>query len=163
MSEDEEQFSMVLEAPDGEPMVTYCGKDLAVIYDALRFARDNFLDENGLQFSNEEIAILQNVIDTIAEWAGPKAAKIMVIEGRLFEAGVARDDYFLDETQLVPWLNTFMPSTQDERRVRITVEILPTDLRRRAATPKKRPLFQLPAVSPRGGPPRTWEGSYATN
>lgn len=39
--------------------------EVEIIYDALRFARDEFTDENGLQWSNEEYARLQGVIDRL--------------------------------------------------------------------------------------------------
>jgi hypothetical protein len=48
-------------------LATFRGDKLTLICDALRFARDNFLDENGLQFSLEENATLQEVIDVLEE------------------------------------------------------------------------------------------------
>jgi hypothetical protein len=39
--------------------------DLELIYDALRFARDEFADENGLRWSNDEYASLQGIIERL--------------------------------------------------------------------------------------------------
>ncbi|HEV7766506.1 MAG TPA: hypothetical protein VGQ76_16005 [Thermoanaerobaculia bacterium] len=53
-------------------VASYRGDKLGLIYDALRFARDNFRDENGLEFSNEETATLQEVIDVLEEHIQPE-------------------------------------------------------------------------------------------
>lgn len=39
--------------------------DLELIYDALRFARDEFTDENGLRLSDDECVRLQGIIDKL--------------------------------------------------------------------------------------------------
>jgi hypothetical protein len=40
-------------------------EDHDLLYDALRFARDEFLDENRLSWSNHEYARLQEIIDAL--------------------------------------------------------------------------------------------------
>jgi hypothetical protein len=40
-------------------------EEIDLVYDALRFARDEFTDENGLSWSSEEYARLQGVIDRL--------------------------------------------------------------------------------------------------
>ncbi|HEV7764787.1 MAG TPA: hypothetical protein VGQ76_07300 [Thermoanaerobaculia bacterium] len=52
-------------------LATFRGVNLGLIYDALRLARDNFRDENGLRFSLEENAVLQEVIDLLDEHIEP--------------------------------------------------------------------------------------------
>jgi hypothetical protein len=39
--------------------------EIGLVYDALRFARDEFTDESGLSWSDEEYARLQDVIDRL--------------------------------------------------------------------------------------------------
>lgn len=45
--------------------VAFDPEEIEIVYDALRFARDEFTDENGLQWSNEEVERLQRVIDRL--------------------------------------------------------------------------------------------------
>jgi hypothetical protein len=47
------------------PGITIQPEDYDLVLDAIRFARDEFFDDNGLPWSNDEYSRLQDIIDTI--------------------------------------------------------------------------------------------------
>ncbi|HEX7705213.1 MAG TPA: hypothetical protein VF701_02030 [Thermoanaerobaculia bacterium] len=47
------------------PGITIPPEDYDLVLDALRFARDEFSDDNRLPWSNDEYSRLQDIIDTI--------------------------------------------------------------------------------------------------
>lgn len=53
--------------PNEKVDVTFTRAEFDLVFDALRFAREEFIDENGLHWSNEEYARLEELMDRLEE------------------------------------------------------------------------------------------------